>query len=61
MTLLVFGIVVVIVLAALYVLNWVFPSPSRPIQVIINVVAALVIFFCVLALFDLMPLPFRLK
>jgi hypothetical protein len=60
MTLVAFFIVLVIVLAAVYILNslWV---PPRPIQVIVNVVAGLIVFFMVLALFNLMPLPFNLK
>lgn len=60
MTLLVFFIVTVIILSALYILNYLW-TPSRPIQVIINVVAGLVFFFMLLDLFGLMPLPFRIK
>lgn len=60
MTLLLFGIVAVILLAALYVINYLYPPP-RPIQVIINVIAGLVFFFMLLALFGLMDLPFKLK
>jgi multisubunit Na+/H+ antiporter MnhB subunit len=60
MTLLTFAIVLVILLAALYVLNYLW-TPPRPVQVIINVVAGLVVFFMLLDLFGLMSLPFRLK
>jgi hypothetical protein len=60
MTLLTFAIVLVILLAGLYVLNYLW-TPPRPVQVIINVVAGLVVFFMLLDLFGLMSLPFRLK
>lgn len=60
MTLLTFAIALIVILAVLYALNYVWPMP-RPIQVIINVVAGLVVFFMVLALFRVMPLPFTLK
>lgn len=60
MTLLIFAIVVVVILAALYLINYLW-TPPRPVQVIINVVAGLVLFFCLLDLFGLMSLPFKLK
>jgi hypothetical protein len=50
----------VVILAALYLFNRLW-TPPQPVAVIIYVVAALVLFFMVLALFHLMPLPFTLR
>lgn len=60
MTLVMFAVVVVLVAAAWYLISYLFTLP-RPVQIVVNVVAGLVIFFCALALFHLMPLPFDLK
>jgi len=60
MTLVVFFIIVVVVCCAAYIL-WKF-VPEPPIfRTILYVVFALILLFCVLDLFGLFPLPFKVK
>jgi hypothetical protein len=60
MTLVTFAVILIVVLAALYVFNHVL-APPRVVTIVANVVGVLVLFFCVLDLFGLMGLPFKLK
>ena len=61
MTLVQFGIVTVLLIVACYLINYIFPTIPRAVRVILNAVLGLVFFFMMLALFNLMPLPFDLK
>lgn len=60
MSLLEFGIVVLILIAAAYVVNYLFPTMPRAIRIFANIVIAFVLLFMVLDLFGLMSLPFKL-
>lgn len=60
MSLLMFGIVILVIMAAAYLINYVFPAIPRIIRILVNIALGFVVLFLVLALFKLMPLPFNL-
>lgn len=60
MSLVVFAVVLIIIIAAWYLITNLI-TPPRPVQIVLNVVAVLVVVFLLLDVFGLMSLPFKLK
>jgi hypothetical protein len=56
-----FGIIVLVICAAAYVINYYAPQMPSAVRLILNVVFVLVIVFLVLDLFGLYRLPFAIK
>lgn len=60
MSLLTFAIVLIVLIAAYYLIVRLIPEIPNAVVIILRVVFALVVLFMLLALFKLMPLPFSL-